>query len=254
MWIDEGNICSILWQSNIPVLYRWRKLSDDATQSRELSWYDTYCQSRELERGGDFVFNAVDMAGDIAQIVSDSVRICPWLDGVNLSRSVLEGARDLERTVRVLTRVSCWLLFIGVIMLCAELLSWYHAEAETMRVRTRSESVYRETFDPSRTGRINNPVSLARDKIASLSGGNDDVHPLEEVLSDLGEIYGASAGITIDIVRYNADGIDCTGVAQDMTAALNFRKAWEDRANLVQVDNTQFVSGIGYRFDLRVRW
>ena len=254
MWIDEGNICSILWQSNIPVLYRWRKLSDDATQSRELSWYDTYCQSRELERGGDFVFNAVDMAGDIAQIVSDSVRICPWLDGVNLSRSVLEGARDLERTVRVLTRVSCWLLVIGVIMLCAELLSWYHAEAETMRVRTRSESVYRETFDPSRTGRINNPVSLARDKIASLSGGNDDVHPLEEVLSDLGEIYGASAGITIDIVRYNADGIDCTGVAQDMTAALNFRKAWEDKANLVQVDNTQFVSGIGYRFDLRVRW
>ena len=70
----------------------------------------------------------------------------------------------------------------------------------------------------------------------------------------MGEVFSAVSGITIDIVRYNADGIDCTGVAPDMTTALNFRKAWEDKANLVQVDNTQFVSGIGYRFDLRVRW
>ena len=39
-----------------------------------------------------------------------------------------------------------------------------------------------------------------------------------------------------------------------MTTILNFRKAWSDYASAVQVDNTQFVAGIGYRFDLRVRW
>ena len=77
---------------------------------------------------------------------------------------------------------------------------------------------------------------------------------MDEVLADLGEVFGQVSGINIDTIRYNADGIDCGGVAPDMTTALNFRKAWEDKANLVQVDNTQFVSGIGYRFDLRVRW
>ena len=45
-----------------------------------------------------------------------------------------------------------------------------------------------------------------------------------------------------------------TGTAPDMSTVLNFRKAWEDMNNMAQVDNTQFVSGIGYRFDLRVRW
>ena len=254
MWTDEENICSILWQSNRPVMYRWKKLSETSTQSRELSWYDSYCQARGLERGGDFSLDVSDVDEDFAYIVSESVRICPWIADVNLSRSVLEGARDLERTVRILTRVSCWLLAAGVIILGAEILSWYHADSETQQTRARSERFYRETFDPSRTGRISNPVTLARDKIASLSGGKDEGHSLDEVLVDLGETCSAVPGITIDIVRYNADGIDCTGVAPDMSTALNFRRAWEDRANLAQVDNTQFVAGIGYRFDLRVRW
>ncbi|MBQ7169748.1 MAG: hypothetical protein IJR63_07610 [Synergistaceae bacterium] len=257
MWADEENICSILWQSNRPVLYRWKKYlpgHGDDPQSRELSWYDTYCQSRGLERGGDFSLNICDDDCDIGQIVSESVRICPWIADVNLSRTVLEGARDLERTVRVLTRISCWLLAVGVIILGAQALSYISTQTQTSELRARTEAFYRETFDPTRTGRISNPVTLARDKIASLSGGNDEAHPLDEVLADLGEVFSAVSGITIDIVRYNADGIDCTGVAPDMTTALNFRKAWEDKANLVQVDNTQFVSGIGYRFDLRVRW
>ncbi len=80
------------------------------------------------------------------------------------------------------------------------------------------------------------------------------------MLADLGEIYresrgsGSSMDIRLDIIRYNSEGIDCTGSAPDMTTILNFRKSWEGRAQLSQVDNTQFVSGIGYRFDLRVRW
>ena len=60
--------------------------------------------------------------------------------------------------------------------------------------------------------------------------------------------------ITIDIVRYSNEGMDCTGVAPDMSTILNFRKLWEGKVNLVQLDNTQFVAGVGYRFDLRLRW
>lgn len=257
MWVDEENICSVLWQSNRPVLYRWKKFSGNDSESRELSWYDSYCASREIERGGNFIVNASDSgeaAGDFPDIVAESLRICPWISSVNLSRTVLEGARDLERTVRLLARVAMWLLIAGAVMLGAEILTWYHLDAEIADVRARSERFYSETFDPERTGRISNPVNLARDKIASLTGRGDEGHTLDEVLADLGEVVTGNKDITIDIIRYNKEGIDCTGTAPDMTTVLNFRRSWEERANLVQVDNTQFVSGIGYRFDLRIRW
>lgn len=255
LWEDEENISSLLWQSNRPVLYRWnrKKLSSLA---QIFSWYDSYCRERGLARGGDYVFDALDPDNDIQEIASDSVRICPWINDVNLSRTALEGARDLERTVRILGKVSIWLLVAGVIMLGAETADYFRIKSDAEEITARSAEYYRTTFDPSRTGRISNPVNLARDKIASLSGKGEYIHSVEEVLADLGEIYSGmkADNITIDIIRYNAEGIDCSGTAPDMTTALNFRRSWEDKANLVQVDNTQFVSGIGYRFDLRIRW
>lgn len=261
MWLDEENICSLLWQENKPVLYRWKKFSGEHAEEKELAWYDAYCKARELDRGGNFVVNA---SGDndeedneaFYEIVNDSVKICPWIANVNLSRSALEGARDLERTVKLLTRASCWLLVLGAVTLGTSIWKWNQIQANVQEVRTRSENYYRQTFDPQHTGRIANPVTLARDKIAEISGTGTETHPLDEVLADLGEVFSGeqSMDITIDIIRYNSDGIDCTGSAPDMTTILNFRKAWENRASLAQVDNTQFVSGIGYRFDLRVRW
>ena len=267
MWIDEENVCSLLWQNNKPVLYRWRKLIDETSEEKELAWYDAYCSAKELDRGGNFVVNAAlsgddenvdeeDDDGAFAGIVAESVNICPWISEVNLSRSALEGARDLERTVRLLTRVACWLLVIGAIALTAGVLRWYQADSQVQEVRARSENYYRQTFDPQRTGRISNPVTLARDKIAELTGSSGPSHPIEEVLADLGEIFAGtqSMDVTLDVIRYNSEGIDCTGTAPDMSTVLNFRKAWEERNNMAQVDNTQFVAGIGYRFDLRVRW
>ena len=267
MWIDEENVCSLLWQNNKPVLYRWRKLVDEHSEEKELAWYDAYCAAEELDRGGNFVVNASlddeddeddeDEADDtFSGIVSESVKICPWMNDINLSRSALEGARDLERTVRLLTRVACWLLAIGVIALSAGLLRWHQVDSQVQEVRARSENYYRQTFDPQRTGRISNPVTLARDKIAEITGTSGPSHPLEEVLADLGDIFGAttSLDVRLDVIRYNSEGIDCTGTAPDMSTVLNFRKAWEERNNMAQVDNTQFVAGIGYRFDLRVRW
>ena len=260
MWVDEENVCSLLWQNNKPVLYRWRKLVDEHSEERELAWYDSYCAAKGLDRGGNFVVNASGEADDsdetFSEIVSDSVNICPWINEVNLSRSAIEGARDLERTVRLLTRAACWLLVIGAIALGAGLLRWRQVDSQVQEVRTRSENYYRQTFDPQRTGRISNPVTLARDKISELTGTSGPSHPLEEVLADIGEIFSGtgSMDVTLDVIRYNSEGIDCTGTAPDMSTVLNFRKAWEERNNMAQVDNTQFVAGIGYRFDLRVRW
>ena len=103
-------------------------------------------------------------------------------------------------------------------------------------------------------------MNLARDRISSLRGtGDENSHTLDEILSELGVIFAEKTftEATIDIIRYNNDGFDCTGTAPDMTTVLNFRKSWEEAMpdlSRVQVDNTQYVSGIGYRFDLRVRW
>ena len=262
MWIDENNISSMLWQNNRPILSRWRKFTGKGSEEHELEWYDEYCKNREIERGGNFTVNA---AGNIRNpeademfydIVNESLQICPWLSEVNLSRSAIEGERDLERIVRLLTRVSAWLLIIGGIVLGSNLLSLYKLQRQIAELRSSSESIYREVFDPSHTGRIANPVTLARDKIAEISGTGTDNHTLEEMLSDMGEIFASDQDmkITIDTVRYNNEGIDCTGVSPDMSTILKFRKLWESKVNLVQLDNTQFVSGVGYRFDLRLRW
>ena len=175
---------------------------------------------------------------------------------VNLSKKAIEGERDLARTVQLMTRAACWLLALGTITLATSFLNLINIDRQAEKIQTRSENFYRQNFDPQHTGRISNPVTLARNKISEISGVGNDGHPLEEVLADMGEIFtnDKNLKITLDTIRYNGEGVDCTGSAPDMTTVLNFRRAWNDYASTVQVDNTQFVAGIGYRFDLRVRW
>ena len=261
MWLDEENICSILWQNNKPVLSRWRKLADENSREKELAWYDNYCKTGGLDRGGNFILNAGGDYDDepdeeFIEMISESVKICPWLSSVNLSKTAIEGERDLERTVGLLTQAACWLLAIGTITLGASFLNLIQIDRQAQNVRTRSENFYRQNFDPSHTGRISNPVTLARNKISEITGSGGEGHPFEEILADMGEIFAADKNlkINLDTIRYSGDGVDCTGSAPDMTTVLNFRKAWSEYASTAQVDNTQFVSGIGYRFDLRVRW
>lgn len=262
VWADEENVCSLMWQSYKPVLYRWCKRSDNETVKRELKLFDVMSEQRGYDRGGSYVYDTVDgedFDGDgseIAEIVSESVSLCSWLNAVNLSRSELEGARDLERTVNFLTAAALGMLICGVLVLAGGFIFLRNTEGEASKVSARSEAYYRSVFEPDRKGRISNPVRLAREKTAELTGKTVDEHGISEVLGELGEIFGElnGDGTSIEILRYNSEGIDCTGTAKDMTAVLNFRNAWEGRAGLVQVDNTQLVAGIGYRFDIRIRW
>ena len=257
LWADEENLCSILWQNYQPVLTRWRPRVR-STPEKEFAWFDMYCKQRELERGEDFIIDALDAESlkIIGDITRESIIKCPWISSVNLSRSALEGAIGLERAVNLMTRAACWILFMGVIALAGSYLKLNQVQNRIASVRSQSESLYKEVFEPGRTGRIANPVSLARDKIAELQRGGSEGRGFEDMLADLGSIFIAdpSMDITVEILRYNAEGIDCTGSAPDMSTVLTFRRAWESRASLAQLDNTQSVSGIGYRFDLRVRW
>ena len=263
VWVDEENVCSIFWQSYEPLMYRWKGLkghSGDETVKKELEFYDNYSKACELERGGSYIVDGKNPPEDFAGIAAESVRLCPWIDSVNISRSAAAGARDLERLVKVLTGAAVMALISGVIMLGAQVLKSQVIERQLQEIRTRSEEYYRKTFEPDRRGRIANPVNLARDRISSLRGtGDENSHSLDEVLVELGVIFSSEnfKETTIDIIRYNADGFDCTGTAPDMTTVLNLRKSWEEALpdlSRIQVDNTQYVAGIGYRFDLRVRW
>lgn len=259
LWADEENLCSVLWQDYKPVLTRWRPRTR-STPDKEFAWFDIYCKERELERSESFTFDALDSNDASLKIISDIVREsvikCPWISSVNLSQSALEGAIGLERTVSLMTRAACWILFMGVIALAGSYLKLNQVNNRIAAVRAQSESLYKEVFEPGRTGRIANPVSLARDKIAELQRGGSEGRGFEDVLADLGSIFteDPSMDITVEILRYNAEGIDCTGSAPDMSTILTFRRAWESRASLAQLDNTQSVSGVGYRFDLRVRF
>lgn len=261
MWLDEKNISSILWQNNKPVLSRWARVVDKNSHEKELAWYDNYCKSMNLERGGNFILNAGgdyddEPDEDFVEMISESVKICPWISNVNLSRTAIEDEKDLARTVGLLTVAACWLLAVGTITLSASFLNLIQIDKEAGAIRSRSENFYIENFDPEHKGRISNPVTLARNKISEITGSGGSGHPFEEILADLGEIFANNKNlkITLDTIRYSGEGIDCTGSAPDMTTVLNFRKAWNDYASTSQVDNTQFVAGIGYRFDLRVRW
>lgn len=257
LWADEENLCSILWQDYKPALTRWRPRVRSNPEA-EFAWFDMYCKEQELERGESFVIDALDPESleIIGEISQESILKCPWISSVNLSKSALEGAMGLERSVGLMTRVACWILLMGVIALAGCILRWHQLQSRTAAVRGQSEALYKEVFEPGRTGRIANPVSLARDKIAELQNGGAEGRGLEDVLADLGTIFkdDPSMDVTIDILRYNAEGIDFTGSAPDMSTVLTFRRAWESRASLSLLYNTQSVSGLGYRFDLRVRW
>ena len=257
LWMDEENICSILWQEDRPILSRWRPRARTTAES-ELAWFDRYCAERQIERGASFVLDAADPKAllSLDGVARASLARCPWLGTVNLSRTALEGAMGLERGVRLMTRAACWILVMGLLVLGGQCLRWERTQRRIETVRGRSEALYREAFDPAHTGRISNPVTLARDRIAEIQRGSSDGRELEDVLTDLGAVFeeNPSMDITVDVLRYNAEGLECTGSAPDMSTVLTFRRAWEERASLSQLDNTQSVSGVGYRFDLRVRW
>ena len=253
MWEDGSSTSSVLWKSYAPVLYRWSRNDGE----HESEWYDVWCEAEGAERGETYIFDARECSGpDVRVMLQESVKLCTWLPEVNLSISALEDVHSLERTVKFLTAASVCAAVWGCALLGAGVMRLLQARSTAENFRTRSEAVYREVFEPSRTGRISNPVMLARDKIASLAGHGTSEHTFSQTVRSLGEIWSSSQSfdVRLDIIRYNSEGLDCTGTAPGMSSVLAFRKAWEERGVTATVDNTQAVSGIGYRFDMRVRW
>jgi hypothetical protein len=260
-WLDESNICSMLWRSGVPVLYRWKPRESASrssfTPESERAWYEAYCKSKGEETGEFFTLDATQPSAlaEFSEIVRKSLKLCPWIGDVNLSRSALDNALVLERGVRSLSRVASWILVMGLLVLAGDGLRYYQARRGIDELRDRSSQLYRSTFDPSRTGRIPDPLGLALAKVAELQGGAAEGRLLNQVFADLGSIFeqNPSMDVTLDSVRYNLEGLDYTGSAPDMETAQEFRRAWVERANAGPL-NLQNAPGVGYRFDLSVKW
>ena len=255
LWLDEEAACTMIWRDGLPVAVRWRPRGR-ATPEGEMAWADAWCAEQGIERGGSFVFDATDEARrpELEGLVIEALALCPWLRSVDLSRRALEGAEGLERGVRMATSVALWAFVAGALVLGGSLARLDQTQRRIEAARARTEALYKEAFDPTHEGRVRDPVGLARERLAALRGGGEG-RALDEALSALGETFAdASLDVTLDVLRYNPEGLDCTGLAPDMGTVLTFRKAWEGRAASAQLSDTQNVPGAGYRFGLRVRW
>ena len=258
-WMDEENICSILWRSSTPVFYRWKPRVGEGTLEKELAWYELYCRSRGEEAGEVFVLDATvpPELAEVPDIAMKSVALCPWIGDVNISRSALDSAVVLERMVRSLSKAASWILIMGLLVLAGNGLRYYEARQNIDALRRRTVELYRSVFEPSRTGAISDPLGLARSTVQQLRGGSSEGHSISDMFADLGAIFeqNLSMDVTLDVARYNSDGVDYTGSAPDMETIQEFRRAWVEKAGSVQLGNLNTIpGGTGYRFNLSVKW
>ena len=258
-WLDEENICSMLWRASVPVFYRWKPRSGEGAVEKELAWYDLYCRSKGEEAGEIFVLDATAPSelAKVPAIVVESVALCPWIGEVNISRRAIDSAVVLERMVHSLSKAASWVLIMGLMVLAGNGLRYYEARKNVDALRLRTMELYRSVFEPSRTGSIPDPLGLARSTVQQLRGGSSEGHSISEMFSSLGAIFeqNPNMDITLDVARYNADGVDYTGSAPDMETVQVFRRAWVEKAGSVQLGNLNTLpGGTSYRFNLSVKW
>ena len=253
VWMDEKNICSVVWRSGVPELYRWRAKKESALET-EIGWLKKYCESKEIEEENDiFIFDAENDPADLLSIIRQSFASFPWLREVNLSRSAINSAMILEKFVRYASKAAVWLTVFGTVFAAGSWMSYSINSKALLDTRNSSEKLYREVFD--REGRIVDPVSQARGRINALRGSGTAEKTLSDVLSDIGvPLLMKSINVTVDSMRYNSEGADLVGSAGDMATIQTFRTSLADMGGSVQLGDVQQIPGGGFRFNLGVRW
>ena len=255
VWTDEKNICSVIWRSGVPELYRWCARKESALDS-EINWLKKYCESKEIEENNDiFIFDAESDSENLLSIIRQSFISFPWLKEINLSRGAINSVMILERFVRFASKAAVWLTVLGTIFAAGVWMNHSMISGALADTRRRSEQLYREVFD--KEGRIADPVSQARERINALKGSGATGKTFDGVLSDLGIPWQIqSIDVTIDSMRYNSEGAVLSGTAENMATIQSLRNslADADMGGTVQLGEVNQIPGGGFRFTLVIRW
>ena len=286
IWKDEKNICSVIWRSGVPELYRWHANKESALDS-EISWLKKYCASKEIEEKRDvFIFDAVNDMENLLPIIKESFALFPWLKEVNLSRGAINSVMILERFVRFTSKAAMWLAIFGTMFAFGARMNYSTISEALENIRGNSERLYREVFDSN--GRIVDAVSQARGKINELRGSGASGKSMSDILSELGFsmiVKPSDSGlpsnvessdldlplnvdpsnfelppnaelrkITLDNLSYSNDSATIDGSVDDMRTIQNFRAALSATGANVTLGSVQQIPGGGFRFNLVMRW
>ena len=263
VWTDEKNICSVIWHSGIPELYRWRAKKEAALDA-EINWLNKYRETKETkatgateeteEKNDIYIFDAENDSDKLPSIIRQSFFSFPWLREVNLSRSAINSVMILERLVRLSSKAAVWLTVFGVIFAAGVWLNNFMLSNALADTISNSEKLYREVFD--KEGRIVDPVSQARGRINTLKGSGTVGKSLSDALSDIGIPWqNKTMGITIDTMSYNSEGAaDLVGAATDMATIQSFRTSLTEAKCSVTLGDVSQIPGGGFRFNLKIKW
>ena len=254
VWIDDKNICSAIWRSGTPELYRWHANKESALAS-EVKWLKKYCESKEMEIDEDkdvFIFDADNDSEKLLPIIKQSLASFPWLKEINLSRGAINSAMILERFVRVASKAAIWLTVFGSIFATGAWMNYSTVNKALADTRSSIEKLYRDNFGE---GIIRDAVSQARGKINEIKGTEATAKSLGEVLSDIGvPLTTGSIKITIDSMSYSFDNVNIDGSAADMTVIQNFRSSLAAIGVPTLLAGAQQLPGGGFRFNIRINW
>jgi hypothetical protein len=252
VWTDEKNICSVVWRSGVPELYRWR-IHKESALAAEVAWLKKYCESKEIEKNDVFIFDAENDSENLVSIIKQSFASFPWLKEINLSRGAINSVMILERFVRFTSKAAIWLTVFGTIFVIGAWMNHSMISKALADTRSSSEKLYREVFD--REGRIVDAVSQARGRINALKGSGSSGKTLSDALSELGIPWKTnSVKITLDTMSYTSEGANFSGSAADMGAIQSFRTSFSDMGILVIMGDLQQIPGGGFRFNIGIKW
>jgi len=277
VWMDEKNICSVIWRGGVPELYRWHANKESALAS-EVSWLKKYCENKETvaplppkeeqkdeqkdeqeeekvieEKNEIFIFDAENDSENFLPIAKQSFASFPWLREINLSRSAINSVMILERFVRYASKAAVWLVIFGTLFTVGAWMNYTTISKALADARVNAEKLYRDVFD--KDGRVVDPVSQARGRIDALKGPGMTGRPLSSVLADLGVPWHTkSIKITIDQMSYWPDNITISGSATDMQEVTSLRTALSNIGGTVALGDFSQMPGGGWRFNLRVNW
>ena len=252
--ILKDEICSMLFTGGIPVLYRIvsrkRKTIEDETD-----WIRSFASGRGVEELETYVWeDSEDGAArdDLAGMASETLSRKHFAPDVNLSVRAVDTVLALEKGIRLCTRAASWILLAG---LCAA--GGMYAQREFSlraldRIRDQGTALYRSVFDA--TGKIVDPVSQARGKLNAARGGEKGLI-LEVMLARLGASVKAAGetSVSVESLRYNAEGADLTGSVPDMERLQAFQKGISVSFR-TQLGDIQQIPGGGLRFSMNLRW